>query len=294
MKPKSGLLIFIFILKSFSLIPFAINFKSSKATKSNKSFIGAVTGFIVFAAFQMFLDFFVFSQKTGFFHINLTYSLQTFIVPISVIFICVAWTLFNSNLSIQIINDLFLIESQLNGFKISKKCYFKFLLTQTLILITDFIYYSFYGEAHPIWVLVYTILVGFKFLFESIILMQFDFSLIILESCFSKVNSIISQNLNDRTTIYTNIEKLSLIHFRLCEISKMNTKYFSLPIITIIGYIFILVNKHLLQMFRNYRSEKIVLRMFCSFSWSFARVCELVMVLKDGSEVIKKVKYFII
>lgn len=289
MKPKIGLSIFIFILKSFSLIPFSIDLKSSKAQKSNKSFIGAITGFTIFVVFEMFLDFLVFSQKTGFFHIQLTYSLQTFIVPISLIFICVSWTLFNSNLSIQIINDLFLIQSQLNGFKISKKFYLKFLITQTLILVTDFIYYFVYGEAHAIWVFLYTILVGFKFVFESVILMQFDFSLIVLESGFSKVNSIISQNWNERLWIDTRIEQLSLIHFRLCEISKMNTKFFSIPIITIIGYIFILVNKHLLQMFRNYRSERIVLRMFCSFSWSFARVCELVMVLKDGSEAIKKV-----
>lgn len=290
MKQKIELLIFISILKFYSLIPFSINLKSSKATKSFKCFICAVVMFIIFAAFEIFLDIFVFSQTTGFFHIKKTYSIDILIIPILLIFICVAWTLLNSKLCIQITNDLFLIENQLNGFKMSNEFYLKFLITQTLILCTDFIYYFVYGEAcNVIWVLLYTPLVGFKFLFETIFLMKYDFSLIVLESGFSKVNTIISGCMKDRKRINSQIEELSLIHFKLCEISKMNTKFFSIPIISIIGYIFITVNKHLLQMFRNYKSEKNVLRMFCSFSWSFARFCELIMVLRDGRDVIKKV-----
>lgn len=160
---------------------------------------------------------------------------------------------------------------------------------------TDYVYYLLYEDTDLISVIFYTPIVGIKFLFSSAVLMKYDAALVLVKSGFSQVNNILKKKfvkiktpLNDNEMSFW-IDELNQTHLKLCSVFEMVTQIFSIPIIAIFGFIFFVIEFQFLELYRNFNSQTRILKLICALSWSLVRFIELVMVFKDGSDVIRKV-----
>lgn len=301
MRLKNGIAIFYYLLKFLSLIPFSISLKTFKTSQSIKSIIWIPIFCVLIFIIEILIGVFANSQQKGFVNVNnFTYGL--FITAYCLLLICVTWTIYNSKLNIKIVNELKLVFNHIDKFGVFwdsnrrvKSFLLKFLTSQGLILITDYIYYFLYEDTDLISIIFCTPIVGIKFLFSSAVLMKYDASLVLVKSGFSRVNNILNRKfikietpLNEDEIIYW-IDELTQTHLKLCDIFEMITNLFSIPIIAIFVFIFFVIESQFLELYRNFNSQTRILKLICALSWSLVRFSELVMVFKDGSDVIKKV-----
>lgn len=132
-------------------------------------------------------------------------------------------------------------------------------------------------------------------MFSSVFLLKCDFLLILLNIGFSKVNKanklLITSQRRD-IEISDSLNQLMEIHYSLCEISEMLIRLLAVPIITILVYLFFIVETHFLQTFLNFNENSSSfgnLRIFLSFSWALIKSVEVIMGFNDVGKVIKKV-----
>lgn len=301
MKLKIGIAIFYYLLKFLTLIPFSISLKTFKTSQSIKSIVWTPIFCILIFIIEILIGVFANSQQRGFVDVNeFTYGL--FITSYCLLLICVTWTIFNSKLNIKIVNELKLVFNQIDKFGVFwdsnlrvKNFLFKFLTSQGLIVITDYIYYFLSEDTDMISIIFYSPIVGIKFLFSSAVLMKYDASLVLVKSGFSRVNNILYKKfvkietpLNENEIVYW-VDELTQTHLKLCDIFEMITNLFSIPIIAIVLFIFFVIESQFLVLYKNFNSETRILKLICALSWSVVRFSELVMVFKDGSAVINKV-----
>lgn len=302
---KLGIFVNFFILKFLCLIPFSFNLKTFQCKFSFKSIISCVLFSGTLVLIDPYIDQYV--QQFSFVYSRPEAMLAnaTYIM----LLVCVYWSIFHINLIFKLIN-LFLIIfeklSKYNGiFDISDKTLrqflIKFTISQLLIVSTHYSYHILLYKTNTVGILLMVPVASLKYIFGCSMLIKYDFCLILIKIGFSKINKIIQktviQNLNRKNKMVADcetsdqIDDLAEIYAKLYEASVLISRNFSIPILTIMGYIFIMVEAQFIRMFESYASgsKDLLLRIIILFLWSLIRVGEMVSVLKDGVCVARKV-----
>lgn len=307
MKSTKAIKFFYYILKFCCLIPFNLNLNTFEANRTNKSIIWLIIFSGSFLLHEIFIGNFAYKFQTHRIKENSQasyYQYTDLFIPAFILFlICIIWTCLRNDLTFKIIERSKLIHQRIKSFDVPWKyeCkinqfVYKFVLTQLLSLLVDYIFFIQHRNNSLVLTIVYVPIIGMKFVFVSAILMKFDILLIILESSFSHLNIIIiekfiknkaSEN-DDR--ILEGIEELTQIYFNLCKIYEMITKLFSIPLILCVGFIFIVVEREILQLYGNFYEDKRISRILCASIWNFIRVRDVFLVFKDGTCVLQKVR----
>lgn len=294
MNLKLGIFAIFYLLKFLCLIPFSLNFNSLEIKFSIKSIIWCIT----FSAALITLDPYMENIAYGIGQ-SLSHKLEMYLSRGSyiVILISVYWSIFNIKIIFKLIYLLGFIFAKLNKFDdrfhktdlFLKNYLIKFLTIQFTLLLIFIVYYFYICNGTVLGIFLYVPIINLKHLFASSMLIKYDLFLILLRIGFSKVNTIIKRNKISK--ISDCIDELAKIHFKLCEACYLVSKTFSVPILTFLGYIFLVIETQFFKVFHCVITEtdEGVLGILCMLFWGTLRVYEFVIVLQDGNMVVKKV-----
>lgn len=308
MEVKAGLTFCLFYFLFFCYFPFKINLKSLKAHISVKALIWSVmfSGFMIF--FGQSFDRFFYKPRKIF---RLIFSVENIFhrLSSSVIFISVFLTIIKSRIWLKIIRKLISIFKKLIKFQgkyklknVLKSFLIKYALIQVGTTMLSILFYlslentSFHG------LIIFNTLSSVKYMFPSAFLLKLDFLLILLQIGFSGVNKAIKNIIAPK---YPELEACELlehlmeIHFSLCEVYEMIIKQVSVSLVTVLVYIFLIVQAHFLQTFLNFNENStsfVNFRVFLSLIWTSIKSVELIVVFQGVGKVMRKVstKYIII
>lgn len=306
---KIGIYLYFFLLKFVGLIPFGINLKKLLITQSIKSLIWSIFFGFLILILDSYFEKIAYTGKDPFFKNNIKISEILRIIVFISIFICIFWIIFNIKATFEIVYKFKIVFNSLNKLNVClnfhteiQSFFIKFGITQFILTLIDYIYYWKHGDANFLFLIIYTPIVGIKFLFQSAVLIKYDFYLCLIKIGFKQINKIIKINLigvefsknryrkaQMECEMCDRIDELKIIYFNLFEISELVTKVFSIPVITVMSFIFNVWETELLQLYRNGNPTELILRLVLAITWSFIRMLELIMVLNDGSDVIEKV-----
>lgn len=310
MNLKIGIYLYYFVFKFVGLIPYGINFKTILITQSIKSIIWSSVFGVLLLIFDSYLEKIAYIGENAFFRNDVKILVLLRITAFISIFICNFWIIFNIKITFKIINKFKIVFKNLNKFSVDsnfhhkeiKSFLLKFGITQIILALIDYIFYFIHGDVSFLFVLIYSPLVGIKFQFQSAVLIKYDFFLCLLKIGFKQINKIIKNKLIEiklpknihrkaqlECELMDRIDELKDIYFNLYEISELVTKMFSVPVITVSAFIFNVYVSELLQLYRNGNPEELILRLVLALSWCIIRITELIVVLKDGTDIIEKV-----
>lgn len=306
---KLGILINFFILKFLCLIPFSINLKTFQWKFSFKSIIWCILFSGTLVIINPYIDQYV--QQFSF-----VYSMPEAMLANAtyiMFLVCVYWSIFNVNLTFELIKLFLIIFEKLNKYngifdvsdKVLKQFLIKFTISQILIVSIHYCYHIFVYKTNTVGVLFMVPVLSLKYIFGCSMLIKYDFCLILIKIGFSKINKIIQQIII-QNKIRKNkmaadcetsdqIDDLAEIYAKLCKASVLISRNFSIPILSILLYIFIMVEAQFIRMFESYAagSKDLLLRIIILFLWSLIRVGEMVSVLKDGVCAARKVTNYL-
>lgn len=142
----------------------------------------------------------------------------------------------------------------------------------------------------------------------SAIMIQYAGFMFVIRTSFSHINKIILKKLNgnlNKTSEWFKtkfdcelsdiLDKLSEIHLELFEISKEVSNNYSIQLLLIFAYIFIVIETQFFQIYQvlTYKGRKIfitqVIVLISMLFWSIFRILEVAWVLKETADVMKKV-----
>lgn len=306
-----GVLIIFSILKFICLIPFSLNLKTLETNNSKILVIWCVLFSATFIGLDPYFQSKSYEDKNAF-AINVKpetiLSKGTYIM----VLICVYWAIFNIKLIFKLIKLMQIIfeklkkcdEDKCESDFILKQFLFNFFLIQIILLVILYTYYILFSNPTWMGIILYCHLTNIKYLFGSSILIKNNIFLIFLRIGFSKINKIILKNVAKKINFTSNFEKMSfdcelsdkidelaVIYSRLCEASILISKKFSVPILTFLGYIFLVIETQFFKMYQSivYETEEGFIGLVCLFSWCFVRVYEFALVIQEGNMVIQKV-----
>lgn len=305
---KIGIYLNFFVLKFVGLIPYGINLKKLSITHSIKSIIWSIFFGVVLLIFDSYLEKIAYTGKDAFFGNNVAISDILRVTGFLSIFICIYWILFNIKATFKIVKKFKIVFNHLNKLIVNlnfhtelQSFFIKFGVTQLTLTLIDYIFYCRHGDASFFFILIYSPLIGIKFLFQSAVLIKYDFCLCLIKIGFKQINKIIKNQLigiKPPKNVYKKaqlqcemrdkIDELKIIYFHLFEISELVTKVFSIPVITVLIFIFNVWEIELLTLY-NSNPHELIFRLVLAIAWSFIRMLELIMVLSDGSDIIEKV-----
>lgn len=305
---KIGIYSYFFVLKFIGLIPYGINLKKLSITHSIKSIVWSAFFGVLLVFLDSYFEKIAYTGKNPFFGKKVGMSKVLRVTAFLSIFICIYWMVFNIKATFKIFKKLKIVFNYLNKFNVNlnvhtelKSFFIKFGITQLTLILIDYIFYWIHGDAYLFFILIYSPLVGIKFLFQSAVLIKYDFCLCLIKIGFKQINKIIknkligielSKNLYKKAQLQCEmrdrIDELKIIYFHLFEISELVTKVFSIPVITVMGFIFNVWEIELWILY-NSNPHELILRIVLAISWSCIRMLELIIVLSDGSDIIEKV-----
>lgn len=313
-KLKLGVSIIFSILKFVCLIPFSLNLKTLKTDYSKASVIWCVLFSITLIGLDPYFDSLSYVDQDVY-AINVKPETILMKGTYIMVLICVYWAIFNIKLIFKLINLIKIIFEKLKKFDenlyendlVLKQFLMIFIITQIALLVILYSYYLLCTNPSWMGLVLYCHITNIKYLFGSSILIKYNIFLIILRIGFSKINKIILKNVTKRALNQTNFEKMNsdcelsdkideiaVIYSKLCEASILISKKFCIPILTFLGYIFLVIETQFFKMYQSiaYETEDGFLGLICLFSWCFVRVFELALVIQEGNIVIKKVMSF--
>lgn len=299
MELKTIILTFcLYYFKFFGYFPINVNLKSLKAQISVKSIIWSVLFSGTLILFGQNLDRFSFKNRKILRIITTYYHKLTSFV----IFICVFLTIIKSGSILNITRKLVSIYNKITKFPVNcnsknilKWFFIKYALIQVITTVLSIIFYLSLENKSLHGLIVFNTLSSVKYMFASAFLLKCDLLLVLLQIGFSKVNKAVKMLITSQRQdieISDSLKQLMGIHYSLCEISEMLIRQLSFPIITILFYLFLIVEAHFLQTFLNFNENSstfVNLRVLLSFCWASIKLVELVMVFHDVGLVIKKV-----
>lgn len=308
---KIGIYFYFFLIKFVGLIPYGINFKKMLITPSIKLLVWSSLFGVLLIIVDSYIEKIAYSGKEAFFKNNVEISQILRLTGFISIFICIYWIIFNIGAIFKIFKNFKTVFNNLSKFNETlnfqteiKSFLTKFGITQLILILIDYIYYWRHGDGPFLFILIYVPIVGIKFIFQSAVLIKYDFCLCLIKIGFKKVNKIIknkligiefSKNIYKKVQLEwemrDKIDELKIIYFNLFEISVLVTRVFSIPVITVMSFIFNVWETELLQLYKNGNPTELILRLILAIAWSFIRMLELIIVLDDGSYIIEKVKF---
>lgn len=304
MKPKIGIFVFYYLLKFLNLIPFSFNLKNFDIKTSKKSILWSIIFCAAFIIHRAFIGNFGYKLRKDLSRDRKDDNNYTdlFLPAYAIILFATMLRYCQNKLTFNLIERTKLIFHRIKCFgvpwkyqcKIDKILY-KYFCTQLINLICDFAFFILYNNASLLLNVIYTPLLGIKFLFSSALLMKYDISLILLKSSFSQVNKIIHKkivkfkNHKNDAKITEQIDELIQIYFNLCDIYEMILQLFSIPLILIVGFIFFVVESSIV-LYENLKIHQTkFLGFFLTFVWTFVKVRDIYLVFKSGNGILKKV-----
>lgn len=312
MKLSTGVLIGFCYIKLLCLIPFDLNLRNVKVKSSKKSICYSICFPVALILIDPYLEnvyrkkWFQFNDESFSSYIFLMYGTY-----ISTCF-CSFWSIFKTDLIFKIIRALKASFDNLNKFNVAfnysyyntKLFLLKFTITQLSLVLLHFIFYVIFFDSFTA-LLLEVPFVAIKYMLASAFLIKFDAFLILLKAQFSHLNKIIKnikynpqnkwERIKNDCEMSDKIDELARLHFILCEISKMFTKKFSIPMISSLAYIFIVIETQFLQIFSHIAVRDRQTRLpviICIFFWACIRIGELAMVLYDCDDIMKQVRHF--
>lgn len=309
MKLLTGVLICFCYIKMMCLIPFDLKIPSLRM----KSSITSIIYSIVFCVALIIIDYRVektfrkrwYSYNYDNYIASEIMSKGTYITMV----VCVFWSIIKIDSIFKIIGTLKASFRKLKNFNLTFnydvfiKCFLlKFFITEFSLLILHFIFYLIFYDSLTSFILNVP-LVALKYMIASAFLIKYDILLTLMNSQFSHVNKIIQKKIEFKFNNKNNwdkmkfdcemsdtIDELAKVHFQLCHVSNTFSNIFSIPMISILGYMFLVIETQFIQMLNHLNLQhKCFTVTTCIFFWSFFRISELVIVLQDGGKVIAEV-----
>lgn len=295
---KVAIKIIYLILKFLCLIPYSLNLKTLETKCSIKSILWCIIFSSTLIIVDPYLDEMVF--KTYDLSVNDTGIAQQIFnkVSRSMALFWVYCSIFNLKFIFKIIKLFKTIFKKLSKYDVDynetaiiwKKLIIQFLTIQISIITNHYVYSIYICNGSTPLILFYTLITTVKYMFGSAILIKFNVFLILLKIGFDwiigKLNLMECEFSDTRT-----IDELAEIYFKLCEVSLLVIKMFSIPLLSILLYLFIVIENQLFNIFVSFAMETRngMLGIICIFGYSFVKVGELVIVLQDINLVVQKV-----
>lgn len=299
---KLSVKIIFYILNFFCLVPYSVNLKTLNLNFSIKSFLWCVLFSLVLILVDPYFDEVVYKSLT--LHDNHTgfvariFTKGTHIM----VLICVYYSIFNIKQVFKLVKLLKVVFEKLSKFGapdfnecelILKQVLIKLLTIQILILFIHYVYAIHICDGSVLLIIFYTPITTLTYTIGSAMLLKFNVFVVILRIGFSKINEAICE-INPQNSEIKDIDELAQIYFKLCEVSILILRMFQIPIMSFLGYFFILMENQFFNMFVSFAVETRngILGIVCLFAFCVVRVFELVIVLQDMNLVVLKVNFF--
>lgn len=317
---KIYLKIYFIILKTLSVFPYKINEKTFEINYS----IGATIWSLIYPpittfAFTYYFSTVIYNEK---FFYDKELKAQQILdhgTNLMIVFcILITFAKFRKTRRIYIkfknvLMKIFSLEIQFNWSAATILFFNKFLITQIFIWSFCFSYYLIMPETrktfeNACYFLLYACV---RPMIGSAIMIQYAGFLFVIRKSFSQINKIILEKTNgnlSKTSEWFKIksdcelsdilDKLSEIQLELFEISKDISKNYSIQLLLIFGYIFVVIETQFFQIFQvlTYKGQQFfitqIIVLVCMLFWSIFRIFEVTLVLKETSDVMKKVHFF--
>lgn len=304
MNPNLGIQTFYYLLKFLNLITFSLNLKNLVSKPSKKSICYSIVFCVIILIHKIFIGDFAnkLNRSSNSSSNSFKDSKRDLFVPtLTIVVICIAWSFFTNKLALKLIQNSKLIHQRISDFGVPwnwqqkiNKVLFRFFFFQLFKFIVDYNQVFASVKSSIILIIIYTPILGIKFLYLSGTFIKYDITLILLKSSFAQINKIINEKFV-KINNFPNcdeIDELAKIYFNLCEIYKIINKLFSVPIILIVGFVFFLVESLALalMLFGNFNNS--LLSLFSSILilvWMFIIVRDLTSVFCTGAGVLRKV-----
>lgn len=314
---KIYLKIYFIILKTLSVFPYTINEKNFEINFS----IGATIWSLIYPPITTFAFTSYFSTRIYQEKLFYDEELKAQLVldhgtNLMIIFsILITFTKFRKTRKIylkfkNILMKLIVLDIRCNYSEDIKFFLKKFLITQIFIWCFCFSFYLIMPESiktieSACFFLLYACV---RPMIGSAIMIQYAGFMFVIGASFSQINKTILEKLNgnlNKTSEWFKtkfdcelsdiLDKLSEIQLELFEISKDVSKNYSIQLLLLFAYIFIVIETQFFQIYQvlTYKGNKIfvtqVIVLISMLFWSIFRILEVAWVLKETADVMKKV-----
>lgn len=300
---KFSVKIIFYILYFFCLIPFLVNFKTLKLKFSLKSILWCVIFSLILILIDPYLEKVVYKSLVE----EISYSgisVRIFTRGTHImVLICVYSSIFQINQIFKIAKLLKRIFEKLSKFgeefsdsdSIWNKVLIKLLAVQTSAIIVHYSYSLFMNNGLVSLIILYTPITAFTYTIGSAMLLKFNVFCILLRIGFSTINRAIWKINRLNCEICDKIDELAKIYCKLYQASILILRMFVIPILTYLGYIFIMIEHQFFSIYLSFtdKSGYGLVGIICLFAFCLVRLAELVIVLQDINLVVKEVTFFI-
>lgn len=314
---KIYLRIYFIVLKTFSVFPYEINENTLDLNYS----VGAIVWSLIYPPITTFVFTLYFStriyDKKIFFDESLkAQSVLDHGTNLMIIFsILITFSKFEKTRKMylkikSVLNKLIILSFHSNYSSEAKLFFKKFLITQWFIWGFCFSFYMIIQESiktveSACYFLLYSCV---RPMIGSAIMIQYAGFLLTIRISFSHINKIIVEKINGNLSetrdwlkikfdceLSDILDKLSEVQLELFEISKCVSKNYSIQILLIFGYIFIVIETQFFQIYQvlSYKGKNnnltLVIVIVCMLFWSISRILEVAWVLKETADAMKEV-----
>lgn len=293
---KLSVKIIFYILKFFCLIPYSLNLKTLKLNFSFKSILWCVIFSLILILVDPYLDEVIYKSleldknDTGL-------SARIFIKGTHImLLICVYRLIFQINQIFKIVKLLKIIFEKLKKFDenisetglIWKKVLVKMSAVQITMIAIHYVYAIHIFDGSVYLLIFCTPITTFTYNIGSAMLLKFNVFCILLRICFSSINKALKR-LNYEVS--DSIDELAQIYCKLCEVSILILRIFQIPILSYLGYFFILMENQFFNMFVSFsmKTRNGLVGIICLLAFCVLRIIEIVIVFQDMNLVVQKV-----
>lgn len=289
-------------------MPFSLNSDTMKLKRSKFSEFSS----ILFCIFLILIDRYITENVLSIKSIG--YDFRDFIFVDFVnngahllMIICVCWTIYTTKQTLLIFEKIDFLLENLNKSNYEKSFYNFIKITiaiQAVPIISHYIFQVVQDKAVTSNGLFYLTIIAIKYLIGSLVVIQMNAVLLSIKCILSMIRTIIKEISLQRNKELQKMRKnkidcrvceLSEIYRIICEIKKLFSKRFSIPIIAIIVYFLgILIAQYFqtfkaLMFYSKHREEKDILSAFCLFAWPTFRLLGLIQLFYYVSKTMKEV-----
>lgn len=307
MKLKCWTVTFFYILKFLCLMPFTLNSDTMKLKRSKFSeFLS-----IIFCIFLILIDRYITENLLSIKSIGYDFRNFTFVDFVNngaylLMLICVIWTIYTTKQTLMIFEKIDFILESLNKsnlrfnsrYEKSFSIFIKITIAfQAVPIISHYIFQVVQDEAVTSNGLFYLTIIAIKYFIGSLVVIQMNAILLSIRCILSMIGQIIKEISLQKNKEQQNCRvcELSEIYRIICEIKKLFSKRFSIPIIAIIVYCLgVLIAQYFqtfkaLMVFSKHREDKDILSAVCLFAWPTFRLFVLIQLFYYVTKTMKEV-----